>query len=45
MEDLEAGILEFKIVEKFLKERKKEFGRKNKKSKKIAKLKKLKQSQ
>ena len=43
LEDLEAEILEFEIVEKVLEEIKKEFGEEDKESKKVAELKELEQ--
>jgi len=43
LEDLEARVLKFKIVGKFLKEIKKEFGEGDEESKKIAELKEIKQ--
>ena len=44
-EYLETGVLDFKIVEQFLKEIKKEFGGKDKKSSKVVQLKQFKQDQ
>ena len=43
LEDLEARVLKFKIVGKFLKEIKKEFGEGDEESNKIAELKEIKQ--
>jgi len=43
LEDLEGGLLEYKTVEKFLADIKKEFGRGDKKGVKVVKLKRLEQ--
>ena len=43
MEDLEAGLLEYKIVGEFLADIKKEFGKENEEMVKVAELKKLEQ--
>ena len=45
LEDLKAGLLEYEIVEEFLTEIRKEFGRGDKKSDKVAELKRLEQEE
>ena len=43
LEDLKEGLLEYKTIEKFLVDIKREFGRGNKKTVKVAELKRLEQ--